>query len=262
MTTIEPMRPAPIAIANDLAVKDLRAALGAGWRDFAARPGYGLFFGAIFAVSGLVLGYLLLARGEPEWLIPAAAGFPLLAPFTAVGLYEVSRRREANLPTSWSVILGALKGRGDEQILSMGVILFVAFGFWIIVAHGVFAVFMAEAGAGAESLAFLTTPAGLTMLGVGSVFGALIALAFYSITVVSLPMLVDRKVDFLTAIITSLRAFRTHLAVLLVWAAFVAAALFVAMLPAFLGLLIVLPVLGHSTWHLYRRIVDSAPATE
>ena len=107
MTTIEPTRPAPIAIANDLAVKDLRAALGAGWRDFAARPGYGLFFGAIFAVSGLVLGYLLLARGEPEWLIPAAAGFPLLAPFTAVGLYEVSRRREANLPTSWSVILGA-----------------------------------------------------------------------------------------------------------------------------------------------------------
>lgn len=138
-------------VAQDLTLRDLRAALAAGWRDYVARPGYGLFFGAVFALSGIALSYLLIARGELVWLIPAAAGFPLIAPFTAVGLYEVSRRREANLPTNWSTVLGALKGRGDEQIMSMGVILFVAFGFWIIVAHGVFAVFMAEAGAGSES---------------------------------------------------------------------------------------------------------------
>ena len=252
--------PASIEIARDLAWSDLRAALASGWRDFSARPGYGLFFGAVFAVSGLVLSYLLLERGEVVWLIPAAAGFPLLAPFTAVGLYEVSRRREANLPTSWPAVLGALKGRGDEQIMSMGVILFVAFGFWIIVAHGVFAVFMAEAGAGSESLAFFTTRTGLTMLGVGSAVGAVIALAFYSITLVSLPMLVDRKVDFLTAIITSLRAFKANFAVLLGWAFVIAAALFIAMIPAFLGLLVILPVLGHATWHLYKHAVQPDPA--
>lgn len=245
----------PLEIAQDLRLRDLWAALASGWRDFVARPGYGLFFGAIFAVSGIALSYFLVERGELAWLIPAAAGFPLIAPFAAVGLYEVSRRREANLPTSWGAVLGAIRGRGDEQILSMGVILFVAFGFWVIVAHAVFAIFMAEAGAGGESIAFFASPTGLTMLAVGGAIGAVIAFAFYSITVVSLPMLVDRKVDFLTAISASLKAMRVNFFVLLAWAAIVALLLFAAMLPAFIGLLVVLPVLGHATWHLYRRTV-------
>ena len=243
----------PVAI--ELTVSDLRNALSAGWADFRAYPAFGLFFASIFVISGLALAYALVERGEVFWVVPAAAGFPLIAPFTAVGLYEVSRRREAGLELSWSKVLRALKGRGDEQILSMGLLLFVAFGFWIIIAHTVFSVFVVEAGAGSESLAFLFTPTGLTMLSVGSVIGALIALVFYIATVISLPMLVDRKVSFITAIITSIRAFRANSIILLGWAIFIAAAVFAAMAPLFLGLFLALPVLGHATWHLYRRAV-------
>jgi len=257
LTTGEQSQPVSAVVSNDLGFGDLRTALSAGWDDFKAFPKYGFFFAAVFAISGVLLSYVLLARGEYAWLIPAAAGFPLLAPFTAVGLYEVSRRRAEGLTLNWRVVLGALRGRGDEQILSMGVILFVAFGFWIIVAHAIFSIFVLEAGAGSESLAFLTTTTGITMLLVGSAVGALIALVFYAITVISLPMLVDRKVDFLTAMIASLQAFRANLIVLLGWAVFIAISLFIAMLPLFLGLMVVLPVLGHATWHLYRRVVDT-----
>ncbi len=137
----------------------------------------------------------------------------------------------------------------------MGVIVFVAFGFWLMVAHGIFAVFLSESGIGGESLALFATPAGMMMLAVGSVVGAVMALAFYAITVCSLPMLVDREVDFLTAIIVSLGVMRSNTFVMLAWAVLIAALLFAAMIPAFLGLMIVLPVLGHATWHLYRRVV-------
>jgi len=252
----EQVQLAPVTVASDLRVRDLRAALAAGWRDFTACPVYGLFFGAIYVVAGLFLYYALFNWGAVVWLIPAAAGFPLLAPFVAVGLYEVSRRRELGQPMSWSVVLGALRGRGDEQILSMGVIVFVAFGFWLMIAHGIFAVFMAESGIGSESLALFTTTAGIMMLAVGTIVGAIMALAFFSITVMSLPMLVDREADFLTAIIVSLGAVRSNRFVMVTWAVWIAIGLFIAMLPLFLGLLVALPVFGHATWHLYRRAVQ------
>ena len=246
-----------VGVTSELALADLRAALGAGWRDFAACPKFGIFFASVFVVAAIMLAYVLGSKGETVWLIPAAAGFPLLAPFTAVGLYEVSRRREAGLPLDWVSVLGALRGRGDGQLLSMGVIIFVAFGFWIIVAHAVFAIFLGGSGLGSDPLAILNSTAGIYMLLVGSISGGIMALAFYAITVMSLPMLVDRDVDFLTAIFTSLKAMRSNTAVLLVWAMLVAGFLFVAMLPMFLGLLIVLPTLGHATWHLYRRTISS-----
>ena len=249
---------APGAVARDLSLTDLREALAAGWRDFAAAPLFGLFFAGIYVGGGLFLAYALLAWGEATWLIPAAAGFPLIAPFIAVGLYEVSRRREAGLPLQWGAVLGALRGRGDEQIVSMGVIVFVAFGFWLMVAHGIFAIFLAESGIGSESLEIFRTGAGLAMLAVGSVVGGLMALAFYAITVMSLPMLVDREVDFLTAIIVSLATVRSNTGVMMAWAMLIGATLFVAMLPLFLGLLVALPVFGHATWHLYRRVVGTA----
>ena len=247
---------APVTVASDLKASDLRAAIASGWDDFRRYPAFGLFFAAIYVFAGLFLYYALVTWGEVAWLVPAAAGFPLLAPFAAVGLYEVSRRREAGLPMSWRSILGALRGRGDGQILSMGVIVFVAFGFWLMLAHGIFAIFLAESGIGSESLALFRTEAGVMMLLVGGIVGALMALAFYSITVVSLPLLVDREVDFLTAIIVSLATVRSNRFILLAWAAFIAISLFIAMVPIFLGLFVVLPVLGHATWHLYRRAVS------
>ncbi|HMO68613.1 MAG TPA: DUF2189 domain-containing protein [Novosphingobium sp.] len=260
MNTTKQAPVAPVAVARDLSAADLRAALAAGWRDFCAAPVFGLFFGGFYVAAGLFFGLALMRWGEMAWLIPAAAGFPLLAPFVAVGLYEVSRRLETGEALSWRAVLGALGGRGDEQILSMGVIVFVAFGFWLIVAHSIFAIFMAESGLGGESLALFVTPAGLAMLAVGSLVGGLMALAFYAITVISLPMLVDREVDFLTAIIVSLATVRSNRPVMLGWAALIAVLLFVALVPLFLGLLVALPVLGHATWHLYRRAVPHEPA--
>lgn len=260
MSTGQQAQIAPAAVANDLTVSDLRVALAKGWSDFRTYPLFGLFFAGIYVIAGMFLYFGLFVRGEIAWLVPVAAGFPLLAPFVAVGLYEVSRRREAGLPMHWRAVLGALRGHGDEQILSMGVILFVAFAFWLMVAHGIFAIFLAESGIGSESLELFRTGAGLMMLLVGSIVGGLMALAFYAVTVVSLPMLVDREVDFITAIIVSLATVRSNKAVLLAWAVMIAIALFVAMLPLFLGLLVVLPVLGHATWHLYRRSVSQSGA--
>lgn len=244
-------------VATDLTWSDLTAALAAGWRDFYAMPRFGLFFGGVYVLAGLAIGWASLTGGEPTWLIPAIAGFPLVAPFIAVGLYEASRRRTAGEPLTWGAVLGALKGHGDDQILSMGVIVFVAFSFWMIVAHAIFAIFMAESGMGGgeDALAAFLAPAGLAMLAVGSAVGAVMAFAFYAMTVISLPMLVDSKVDFLTAIITSLKVVRCNFVVMIGWAAVIAAVLFAALLPAFLGLLVALPVLGHATWHLYGRAV-------
>lgn len=252
---------APVTVARDLTMGDLVAALAAGWNDFRTCPAFGLFFAAIYVAAGMFLYFALFSRGEVGWLVPAAGGFPLLAPFVAVGLYEVSRRREAGLPKSWRAVLGALRGHGDDQLLMMGGILFVGFTFWVMLAHGVFAIFLAESGIGGESLALFQTPAGIAMLVVGGTIGAMMALAFYSITVVSLPMMVDREVDFLTAIIVSLAAIRSNTAVLFAWAFMIGVSLFAAMLPFFLGLLVVLPVLGHATWHLYRRTVQGHSST-
>jgi len=242
-------------VATDLGLADLSAALAAGWRDFRTHPQFGLGFAAIYVLAGLGLTWVMAGRGDLFSLIPAAAGFPLLAPFCAVGLYEVSRRRERGLPLHWPPVLGALKGHGDQQLLAMGVVLFVAFAFWLMIAHGIFAVAFAESGARSESLAFLLTPSGALMLLIGGAVGSLIALVFYAATVISLPMLVDRDIDFLSAIITSFCVVKANGRIMLAWALLIAASLFLAMLPLFLGLLVVLPVLGHATWHLYRRAV-------
>lgn len=244
----------PLQTASDLTAQDLRVALAAGWQDFRAYPMYGLFFGAFYVLIGLALAYGLLVRGEANWLIPAASGFPLLAPFAAVGLYEVSRRREAGLPLRWGAVLGAMKGRGDEQLPLMGGMLFVAFSFWMIIAHTIFGIFFAQSYMGSQSWAFLLTGEGIAMLAIGGAAGAVLAWLFYCVTVISLPVLVDRDVDFITAIIASLRTVSHNRAVMLGWAMVVAIALFLAMLPLFAGLLVVLPVLGHATWHLYRRV--------
>lgn len=242
-----------------LGTEDVFAALRAGWADFKAQPLFGLFFAGVYVLAGILIAQSLMARGGISWLLTAAAGFPLIAPFVAVGLYEVSRRREQGLPMSWPAILGAVRGRGDDQLILMGAFLFVLFGFWVVLARGVIAIFLADvdmAGLVADPMGFLSSGQGIAMLLVGSAFGGLMALLVFSITVFSLPMLVDRQVDVITAIVTSVGAVRANMATMLTWAALIAILLFAGMLPLFLGLLIILPVLGHATWHLYRRAID------
>jgi uncharacterized membrane protein len=248
---------APATTLQSLTAKDIRYALGAGWGDFAAHPIFGLFFAAFYVAGGLMLVIGLSRMGEGWWLIPIMAGFPLLAPFSAVGLYEVSRRREAGMPLSWRGVLGALGGRGDEQLILMGAIVFVAFSFWMILAHGIFAIFLGNSGIGAASGALFLSTNAIAMLLVGGAVGGIFALGLFAITVISLPMLVDREVDFITAIIVSLGVVRSNKQVMLGWAVLVAVTLTLAMLPMFAGLFVALPVLGHATWHLYRRAVSA-----
>ena len=242
----------PARISRDVTMADLRRALAAGWADFAAMPQFGLVFAGIYVVAGWLLYLVLVERGDWVWLVPAA-GFPLLAPFTAVGLYEASRRREAGLPPSWRAVLGAVRGRGDGQVLGVGVVAFVIFCFWVILGHGIFYIFLAQAGMTTESLAFLGTWPGVAMLLVGSAVGGLLALAIFALTVTSLPMLVDRDMDCITAMVTSVQVVQANKPVMLAWALFIALALFAAMAPALIGLLVALPVFAHASWHLYRR---------
>ncbi len=170
----------------NLTGKDVRQALAAGWQDFAANPIFGLFFAAFYVAGGLALVFGLTSIGQGWWLIPVMAGFPLLAPFSAVGLYEVSRRREAGLSIGWRGVLGALGGRGDEQLILMGAIVFVAFSFWMILAHGIFAIFLGNSGIGAQSGALLLSLDAIMMLLVGGAVGGVFALALFAITVITI----------------------------------------------------------------------------
>jgi len=257
MTISEAAGTEPVAVSPDLQWQDLRAAIAAGWADFRAMPVYGLFFALFYMLGGIALYFGMISNGQVVWFIAVAAGFPIFAPFAAIGIYEVSRRREAGQEVGWPAVLGALRGRGNGQLSLMAVTVLIVFGFWVILARGIFAIFFAQSGIGEETLGMLLSAQGIAMLAVGTLVGALIALGLFSVTVVSLPMLLDRDVDFVTAMIASLEVVRRNRAAMMQWAALIAAVLFVSMLPAFLGLLLALPVLGHATWHLYRRAVPA-----
>lgn len=255
MTYSETIGSQPTNVAADLAWQDVRAAIKAGWDDFKALPFYGLLFALFYMAGGNALYSGMISNGQLVWFIAAAAGFPLFAPFAAIGIYEVSRLRQNGESVTWGAVFGALRGRGNGQLSAMAVTVLLFFGFWVVLARGIFAIFFAQSGIGQETIGILLSAQGVTMLLVGSIVGALIALALFAITVVSLPMLLDRDVDFVTAMITSLDVVRLNRNVMLMWAGLIAVVLFVSMLPYFLGLFITLPVLGHATWHLYKRSV-------
>ena len=245
--------PEPAKIGFDA----IGASLRAGWRDFMRVPGYGLFFSAFYVLGGLVLTAVAAASGQEWWLMPFIVGFPLVAPFAAVGLYEVSRRLEAGEPLIWREVMGTVFAQKDRQLPSMAMVVLLMFMFWVFVAHTTFALFM-----GVSSLTNVTSSPemllqgrGLIMLLVGTLIGAGFAAVLFSFTVVGLPLLLDREVDFITAIITSIKAVMLNPVVLAVWGLVIAAILLAGMLPLFLGLFIALPVLGHASWHMYRQLM-------
>lgn len=240
---------------NELSLADLWAVLRKGWSDFLQAPIYGLFFAGVYVAGGWLMYFALTVAGQIWWTLPAAAGFPILGPFVACGLYEVSRRIETGEPLSWKAVLGVVWAEKNRQIPSMAVVIVVFFLFWNFLAHMIFALFMGLQSMTevSSSYSIFLTPNGLMMLAVGTVVGAVFATLLFSITVVSLPLLLDREIDFVTAMITSFSTVRENPVVMLTWGAIIAVLLFLAMLPGFLGLFIVLPVLGHSSWHLYRR---------
>lgn len=239
---------------------DLRAALVQGWRDFRRAPLFGMVFASAYVLGGWIIWWAVTAKGQVWWTLPAAAGFPILGPFIAVGFYEISRRLEQGIALNRAEVFGVILRQKDRQIPSMAAMIVVFFLFWNFLAHMIFALFLGNATMTnvSSSLAVFSTSPGLTMLAVGTIVGAVFATLLFSLTVVSLPMLLEREVDFVTAMLTSVEVVRTSPVVMLGWGGLIGLVLFVAMVPGFLGLLVALPLLGHASWHLYRRAISWA----
>ena len=256
-----PTPPRPDPVVARIAVADVVEAFAAGLRDFQAAPSFGLFFGGIYALGGLFILMAVTRLGLPYLAYPLAAGFVLIGPFVAVGLYEVSRLRERNEPLRWRAVLGVVFAQRQRELSWMAFVTLFVMMIWLYQVRLLLALFLgfqSFSSFGGFLTVIATTPEGLMFLAVGNVVGAVLATVLFSLTVVSFPLLLDREVDFITAMITSVRAVAQNPVPMLGFAACVVVLSVVAMLPLFLGLVIIMPVLGHATWHLYRRVV--APA--
>lgn len=244
-------------IVRPVTVSDIAEAIGAGLRDLQATPLLSLGFGALYALGGLAILFSVTALGMPYLAYPLAAGFAIMGPFVAVGLYEISRRREQGLPVTLGGLWRTVRSRSEVGWMAF-VTLFI-FIIWMYQVRLLMALFLGFNANFATLPQFisvvLTTQEGLLFLALGNVIGAVLSVILFSLTVVSFPLLLDRDVDFITAMITSVRAVVTSPGPLVAWALVIVMLLIVSALPAFLGLIFTLPVLGHATWHLYRRIV-------
>lgn len=250
-------RPPSVKI-NTISLADVKAALAAGWRDFTRAPLIGLFFGAIYAAGGIAIWLLLSVYHEPWWIIPIAVGFPLIGPFVAVGLYETSRRLSAGEPLRLSEILTVILAQRKRQVAWMAFVVLFIFWMWLYEVRMLLAIFLgfkSFSSIGAFFTVVTTTSEGIGFLIVGTAVGAFISFVLFCTTVIAIPLLLDRELDLITAIIMSFKAVFHNLAPMIAWGLAIVVLTFAALLPAFLGLLIVLPVLGHATWHLYRKVV-------
>lgn len=256
--TLPSSRAADHPAIRSIGVGDIGAALRAGLDDFAAMPTHVLFAIMLYPLAGLVIATVTFEASLIPLLFPLLSGFALIGPFAGIGLYELSRRRERGLDTGWADAYAPLRSRHARAILSVGGVLAAVFAAWLVTAMVLF--HAVWDGHGVESVpAFaeevLTTRHGWTLIALGVLVGFAFALITLAVSVVSLPMLVDRDVDALTAIETSLAVTRANPGPILAWGFVVALLLTLGMLPLFVGLAVVLPVLGHASWHLYRRTV-------
>ena len=238
-----------------LSVSTIGAVLRAGLADFRKAPQFGLFFSAVYVLGGFLM--IWLGAGHVSWVLATSLGFPLLAPFAAAGLYEVSRRMENDTPLLWPEVLGIVWQERTRQLPWLGAIIVIYFLFWTFLAHMIFALFMGVSTMTnvTGSLDVFFTPTGIAMIAAELVVGAVLAFLLFALTVVSLPLVLDREVDFVTAMMLSLQVVRQNPFVMIVWAVVIAVLSLIALAPWFLGLVVVLPVLGHATWHLYRRAI-------
>jgi uncharacterized membrane protein len=273
--TIESMSQAQILASDEqrahrpavrrIAVADLVEALQRGMADFGAFRTDVVFLGAIYPIIGLVLARLVFGYALLPFLFPLASGFALVGPVAAVGLNEMSRQREAGAEVGWGAALGVFRAPSFGAIVALGVLLMLIFLLWLGAAAVIYDATLGPeppASTGAFLRDVLATDAGWSLIVAGCGVGFLFALLVLAISVVSFPLLLDRKAGLDMAIGTSLRAVAANPAMMALWGAIVAAALVVGSLPLFLGLIVVMPVLGHATWHLYRKVVVPADASD
>lgn len=242
---------------------DLRASLRDGWADFSAHRGDILFIGILYPLIGIVTAALTLRGDAMPLLFPLAAGLSLLGPLVSTGFYELARRQEAGQESDWSHFFDIVRKPSFGAIMFVGLILVALFVAWLIAAGLVYEAFLGPrppASLGDFLTRLFTTSSGWAMMIVGDLIGLGFAIVVLMVSVVSLPMLVDRNVDAGTAIMTSVRAVRDNPAVMARWGLIVAVLLVLGSIPAFIGLAVVLPVLGYATWHLYTRTVEREPA--
>ena len=244
-------------VVRRVSVADIAESLGQGLRDFQAAPLFGLAFAGLYVAGGILILLSLTAFGMVYLAYPLAAGFALLGPFVAVGLYEVSRQREAGEAPSMRGIWATIRAR--REIGWMAFVTLFVFLVWMYQVRLLIEVLLGLHASFSSLPEFvtvvLTTNEGLLFLALGNLVGAALSLILFSLTVVSFPLLLDRDIDAVTAMITSVRAVVMSPLPMIGWAAVIVGLLALSSLPYFLGLLVTLPVLGHATWHLYRRIV-------
>jgi len=248
-----------------IGVSDVFDALRSGLEDFWDRPSHYAFLCVIYPIVGAFLIAWSSGGNAFQLIYPLMSGFALVGPVAAIGLYEISRRRELNLDTSWRHALEVRKSPAIPAIVALGIMLMVLFVVWLLVAQALYTRLYGSV-APASFTGFiadvLTTERGWTLIILGNLIGFLFAFVALSTTVISFPLLLDRDVGAYAAVATSMRATMKNPIPVLLWGLIVAVGLIVGSLPLLVGLAVVLPVLGHSTWHLYRKLVEpeSAPA--
>ena len=258
-------QPKPMPEVRTVTFEDITAALKAGMADFMAAPLFGMFFGGVYVVGGLFILASLTLFDMPWMIIPVAIGFPLIGPFIAVGLYEVSRRLAAGQPLDWKEILLVIVRQRERQLGPMAFVVLFIFWIWIYQVRLLLALFFGFKAftSIAEFVTLITTTLdGVTFIAVGTVVGGILALILFAATVISMPLLLDRDIDFITAMITSFKAVFTNPVPMIGWGLIIAVLTVLALLPLFVGLIVILPVLGHATWHLYKRAVVQPAAAE
>jgi uncharacterized membrane protein len=245
-----------------IGIGDLKDALAKGVDDFWAMPTHVIYLSIIYPLIGLTLARWTFSYAVLPMLFPLAAGFALVGPFAAIGLYELSRRREQGLDASWDHAFGVLQSRSIGGIVALGVALMIVFVLWVATAQAIYiATFGYQPAATIPHFIeqLFTTRAGWMLIIIGNGIGFLFAVMVLAVSVVSFPLLLDRDVGAATAVITSVRAVLANPIPMALWGLIVACLLVLGSLPLFLGLAIVLPVLGHATWHLYRKVVVADP---
>ena len=246
---------------RSITVSDLLDALARGWADFSAMPSHALFLLVIYPVVAIFAGGLTLGYNILPLAYPIMAGFALIGPIVALGLYEMSRRREAGLESDPGHAFDVFQSPSLPAIAALGLLLLAIFLTWIGIAQQIYQSlfgYLPPSSLPQFISSVLTTQEGWQLIMIGNAVGLVFAVISFVLSVVSFPLLLDRDVGAATAITTSLRAIAKNPITMAVWALIVAGLLLLGSLPFFVGLAVVIPVLGHATWHLYRKVVGVA----